>query len=255
MPISPFIRLRTCRPSNPDGLPLVAFGPRASIADTLILREIVPGWPTALATKVSNTDLADLASNTAPLAKLLQTIPQQWIIGTSSLRRRALLGAFNEKLKVEDCRGNVQRRLEKMEHGNYQGLILAEAGLQRLNLLHHSSLQLSPAQGWLPAPGQGVIALQANERNVTAMLAAQQLDDPAARQAVEIERRLAQMVGADCHAPFAALAHPVAGESVKGNCQLQAMMAKPDGQLRRGEAYGTWDQGSTLAEEVARQLT
>jgi len=129
------------------------------------------------------------------------------VVGTSSLRRQALLRHFAPNLTSVFLRGNVTTRLEKCKRGDYDAIIVARAGLDRLRLNPDPLLayDLSP-DGWLSAPGQGALAVEvrADDQELIEQLAS--LDHVPTRQCVELERGLLVSFGAGCSAPFSAWA-------------------------------------------------
>jgi len=128
-------------------------------------------------------------------------------VGTSSLRRQALQRHFAPNLTSVFLRGNVPTRLEKCKRGDYDAIIVARTGLERLKLIPDPlvTFDLSP-DGWLSAPGQGALAVEvrAGDQELLAQLAP--LDHAPTRQCVELERRLLVSFGAGCSAPFSAWA-------------------------------------------------
>jgi len=129
------------------------------------------------------------------------------MVGTSSLRRQALLRHFGPHLTSVFLRGNVSTRLEKCKRGDYDAIIVARAGLERLRLNPDPLLafDLSP-DGWLSAPAQGALAVEvrAGDQELLEQLAP--LDHAPTRQCVELERGLLVSFGAGCSAPFSAWA-------------------------------------------------
>lgn len=144
-------------------------------------------------------------------------------VGTSSLRRQCQLLARRPDLRVESLRGNVNTRVEKLDAGAYEAIILAAAGLQRLGLAHRITAELLPPD-WLPAPAQGVIGVQCREEDedTTALLAA--LDDEMARRVTRSERALSERLGGSCQLPLAAFAR-IRGAVI----ELHALVGSADG--------------------------
>ena len=138
----------------------------------------------------------------------LATLPQGATVGTSSLRRRAQLLAFRPDLKLENLRGNVDTRVAKAYDptGPYAAIVLAVAGLQRLDRDDDDISEIIDSSVMLPAPGQGAVAVQcrANDDRVLALLI--ELDDQATRVAVTAERAFLQHLEAGCRLPVAAYA-------------------------------------------------
>jgi hydroxymethylbilane synthase len=130
-------------------------------------------------------------------------LPSGAVIGTGSLRRRTQLLHFRRDLLMKDIRGNVDTRLRKLAEGEYDALVLAEAGLRRLGLERHI-VQVLPEEIMLPAPGQGAMAIETRADD-DAMHMAAGLDHPATHAAVMAERTLLAALEAGCLAPVAAL--------------------------------------------------
>lgn len=133
----------------------------------------------------------------------LDALPQGACVGTSSLRRQAQLRALRPDLVLRDLRGNVGTRLGKLDAGDYDAIVLACAGLERLGLAKRIRSRLA-APDWLPAPGQAAIAIEAREgqSQVLELLAA--LDDADTRMTVTAERSMNQALGGSCTVPIGA---------------------------------------------------
>jgi hydroxymethylbilane synthase len=161
------------------------------------------------------------------------------VVGTSSLRRRAQLLALRPELRLVDIRGNVDRRLRKLEDGEVDGVVLAAAGIARLGATPQSS-EVLPI---VPAPGQGCLAVQARADDEATREAAAWLDDPESRVAFEAERSVMARLGGGCALPLGALA-TVAGDSVR----LVALVATPDGsRIVRAESEAATPEGAAAA--------
>jgi hydroxymethylbilane synthase len=133
-------------------------------------------------------------------------------IGTSSLRRRAQLLRARPDLKCEPIRGNVPTRINQVEKGQFFGVILAYAGVERLGLIKKVSLCLEPTE-FIPAPAQGAIAVQvrADDSEIKRLLAA--VDDRDSRITADTERLVLHKIGAGCHAPAGVFAQ-IAGSDI-----------------------------------------
>ena len=144
------------------------------------------------------------------------------VVGTSSLRRRALYLRMDPAAEVRDLRGNVDTRLGLLRDGDVDAVILAAAGLDRLGLEpdHVSPL---PTDEMVPAPGQGALAVHTREGSDAAE-AAGALDHPPSRVAFEAERRVVELLGGGCRLPLGAYAE-WRGEAVR----LLAVVVRPDG--------------------------
>jgi hydroxymethylbilane synthase len=161
-------------------------------------------------------------------------LPLRARVGTSSLRRQAQLKALRPDLEVHGLRGNVDSRLRKLKTGEYDAVILAAAGLNRLDRTE-SLRQVLSADVMCPAAGQGALAIEirAGDGAVAQLLAS--LDDAPARATTECERALLRKLGGGCQVPIGALA-----EISDGVLHLQAIVANPDGsKLLRESRYGS----------------
>jgi hydroxymethylbilane synthase len=170
-------------------------------------------------------------------------------IGSSSPRRRAQLLRWRPDLRVVELRGNVDSRLLRVERGEIDAAILAVAGLERLGLADSIRMVLPPER-FLPAPGQGALALvaRAGDRRTAALLRA--VDHSATRRAVLAERAVASPLGGDCEAPLGVLAVERAGRLT-----LTADALSEDGRQRmRASTEGRASAGGALAHRLARRL-
>jgi hydroxymethylbilane synthase len=177
----------------------------------------------------------------------LAALPAGSIVGTSSLRRQALIAARYPQLVIKPLRGNLDTRLSKLDRGDYAAIILAAAGLKRLGLTRRIRAYLEPEDS-LPAAGQGAMAIEILSGNaagfdVRAMLAP--LNHTHTAQAVQAERKVSKMFGASCQIPLAAHA-TVDGDTL----HLRAMVATPDG---RRSAYAEASGPAALPEAVGEQ--
>ena len=132
-------------------------------------------------------------------------------VATSSARREALLAHYRPDLKVLPIRGNVPTRLEKVRQGFADALVLARAGLQRLNLEldDFAVFRLEPTL-WLPAPGQGAIALQVRSDRPDLLELLADLSTPEVAEAVRLERQMLELSGGGCHVALGAYAERTA---------------------------------------------
>lgn len=205
--------------------------------------ELEPGF--ALPAILARADAADaFVSNHHDN---LDALPQGARVGTSSLRRQAQLRALRPDLQLLDLRGNVGTRLGKLDHGDYDAIILACAGLERLGLASRIRSRLA-APDWLPAPGQAAIAIEARagQSGVLALLAV--LDDAETRLTVGAERAMNQALGGSCTVPVGAWC--VRGEH---GLHLRGMVGDAaNGKLL--QAQGSGDDPVALGRAVAGQL-
>jgi hydroxymethylbilane synthase len=179
----------------------------------------------------------------------LDALPLGARVGTSSLRRQAQLRATRPDLELLDLRGNVNTRLAKLDAGDYDAIVLACAGLERLGLAARIRQRLA-SPDWLPAPGQAAIAIEAraDQPAVLALLAA--LDDADTRVTVSAERAMNHALGGSCTVPVAAWC--VLGER---GLHLRGLVGDAaSGRLVRAEAGGPVDQPEVLGRAVADAL-
>ncbi len=170
-------------------------------------------------------------------------------IGSSSLRRQAQLKMLRPDLQVEPLRGNVNTRLEKLENGEYDAIILAAAGLERLELDHHISQQFSPAE-MLPAAAQGVLGIECLEDHAQLRAILALLNDATAAQTTSAERAIARVLQASCQSPVAAHAI-VTGDTLT----LTALVAHPDGSQSISDSVsGNASDAEALGEQLAARL-
>jgi hydroxymethylbilane synthase len=202
------------------GLELVAFSERADARDVL----------------VSRTDT------------VLLGLPPGARIGTGSLRRRVQLLEMRPDLTVEGIRGNVDTRLKKLQAGEYDALILAAAGLERLGLADRIAEYL-PVDQFVPDAGQGILAVQARMGSEAATLA-RAVDHQASRRAAGAERALVRALEADCHSPVGAHA------TIQGDLlRLLGMAASEDGRrLCRAAAEGSVTDAISLGRNLGLEL-
>ncbi|HXP17963.1 MAG TPA: hydroxymethylbilane synthase [Terriglobales bacterium] len=173
-------------------------------------------------------------------------LPNRARVGTSSLRRQAQLKALRPDLDIRPLRGNVDTRLRKLEAGEYDAVILAAAGLKRLNK-KECLRQEFPSTLMCPAAGQGSLAIEIRKDSVVREHVAF-LDDTAARITTTCERALLNCLGGGCQVPIGALA-----EIVGGRLHLEAIVAHPDGsEVLRESAEG--DDPVLLGEAVGQAL-
>jgi hydroxymethylbilane synthase len=179
----------------------------------------------------------------------LDALPGGARVGTSSLRRQCQLRSLRPDLQVVDLRGNVNTRVRKLQEGQYEAIVLACAGLERLGMDDLVTEVLRPPR-WLPAATQGTIGVQrrAGDDDVAAVLAV--LNDADAALRTRAERAVAAALQGSCQVPLAVFA-----ELDRGTMRLSGMVGMPDGsQLLRSQAEGPAAETDRIADEVARDL-
>jgi hydroxymethylbilane synthase len=164
-----------------------------------------------------------LVVNGRILAESLDDLPPGSRVGTSSLRRRAQLLSARPDLEVAELRGNVPTRLKKVDEGRVHAAILAAAGLHRLGAHQHITAYLD-APAWLPAAGQGAIAVQTRADDDTIRQLAEAMNDAPTMRAVRAERAFLAALEGGCQVPIGALAMQAADEAM-----LHGMIADIDG--------------------------
>jgi len=205
----------------PEGFCIAAVLPRANHADAFVGR---------------NGDKFD-------------TLPDGALIGSSSLRRQAQLKLMRPDVRIEPLRGNVNTRLAKLENGDYDAIILAAAGLERLGLQHYISQQFAPDE-MLPAAAQGVIGIECLESNAALRSILDNLNHKPTAQTTAAERAIARFLQASCQSPVAT--HAV----IDGmTMTVTALVAMPDGsESIRDVVQGAVGDAEQLGEELANRL-
>jgi len=179
----------------------------------------------------------------------LASLPQGARVGSSSLRRQAQLKLMRPDLLIEPLRGNVNTRLAKFESGEFDAIILAAAGLERLGLQHHISQQFTPDE-MLPAAAQGVIGIECLESNNELRAVLDKLNHAPTAQTTTAERAIAKTLQANCQSPVAT--HAVISDATM---TVTALVAMPDGsESIRDAVQGAADDAEQLGEELANRL-
>lgn len=181
----------------------------------------------------------------------LDALPAGARVGTSSLRRQAQLRARRPDLLVGDLRGNVNTRLAKLDAGEYDAILLACAGLDRLGFQSRIRARLLPPD-WLPAPAQGAIAVECRQDDAAAQALFAALDDAPTRACVEAERAMNRRLHGSCHVPVAGIA-VLSADGVQ--LHLQGLVGSvEDGRAVRAQAQGDARHPEALGIAVAEQL-
>ena len=179
----------------------------------------------------------------------LDALPAGAVIGTSSLRREAVLRARYPHLQIKSLRGNLDTRLKKLDEGQYDAIILAAAGLIRLEMKHRIRSVLTPEQS-LPAPGQGALGIEIPENNPDVAERIRALNHPETACCVRAERALSRALGGSCQIPLGGFAL-----LENGQIWLRGFVASADGQqMVEGEIRGPAEQDEALGTQLAAQL-
>ncbi len=181
--------------------------------------EVSPGFEIAAVTTRENPRDVFCSREYPSIAAL----PRGARVGTSSLRRQAQLKAVRSDLRIHPLRGNVDTRLRKLEAGEYDAIILAAAGLNRLGKTQLVR-QVIPAEVMCPAAGQGALGIEIRAGDAVTRQHLSFLDDAAARATTTCERALLNKLGGGCQVPIGAFA-----ELRNGRLHLEAIVADPDG--------------------------
>lgn len=172
------------------------------------------------------------------------------VVGTSSLRRELQIKEINPLVRIAMLRGNVQTRLRKLKEGQYDAILLAAAGLKRLDLLSEEGLHLEylDPETFLPAAGQGILAVEAKEGRFAEVLEA--IHCPEAALLLEAERSFLTAIGGSCNAPAAGLCR-----LEEGRLSMKVLYA-PDGtRMRKAEAKTELGQADlAAARDLGRSL-
>jgi hydroxymethylbilane synthase len=205
----------------PDGFCIAAVLERANCADALVTRD----------------------------DSRLDAIAEEACIGSSSLRRQAQLKILRPDLSVEPLRGNVNTRLAKLANGDFDAIILAAAGLERLELQQHISQQFTPDE-MLPAAAQGVVGIECLETNDSLRAILAKLNHGNTVLTTSAERTIARVLQANCQSPVAA--HAVITGDV---LSVSALVAIPDGSRSiRDSIAGAPEDAERLGQKLAHQL-
>lgn len=220
--------LKDLPPFMPEGLTLACVPTRENPADCLVL----------------NPDLSEDEGFRGELSLL----PLGAKVGTSSLRRRAMLLHLRPDLQIEDVRGNIDTRIRKLSDENFAAIVLARAGLNRLEVGDIRAHNL-PESWFVPAPGQGALAVQARTDDLDTRAILLALQDEATRNAVEAERAVVSVLNAGCSTPLGAIARAF-GDTLS----LHAAVLAPDGTRRVSVSVQGAGAPERIGERAARSL-
>jgi hydroxymethylbilane synthase len=185
----------------------------------------------------------------SPRAKTLRELPPGAVVGTASLRRQAIVKHLRRDLEVVPLRGNVETRLRKVEDGVVDATLLALAGLKRLGLTQ-AATSIFSAEEFLPAVGQGVVALEARADDATTRAALDAINHADTATALAAERAFLTVLDGSCRTPIAGYA-TLAG----GRLKFRGLVAKPDGSASFEAAReGAADDAAALGADAGREL-
>lgn len=181
----------------------------------------------------------------------LLSLPQNAVVGTASPRRESLMKSLRPDISITLLRGNVDTRLAKLQNKEYDAIVLAAAGLHRLQLTHHIRSYFAE-DFFTPAIGQGAIGIECREADQALQTLLQSLNHADTARCVTTERAVNKILGGDCHTPIGA--HAIIHDGVM---QLNAMIASLDGkQIYRAHATAALNDASEIAlgTRVAQDL-
>jgi hydroxymethylbilane synthase len=223
----------------PEGLAIAGVLPREDPHDAVVLSQ-------ASGARDQGAGAPGAVKNVEELREILGPSPS---IGTSSVRRIAQLKRLFPAGRFSPIRGNLDTRLRKLDAGGNAALVLAAAGLRRLGFESRISWKL-PSTLCVPAPGQGIIAIEIRDGNDAVRTAVSTITDPAAWAALNAERAVVEALGGGCQVPIGALASPD-GHAL----DLVATVISLDGDRAVfASARGKWDEAAVLGKHVAGQL-
>ena len=209
---------------QPDGLEIVAVSDRESPSDILIIKK-------------------DAFDPTKQLA-----LKEKAIVGTSSARRKAILNAFRSDLKIKDLRGNVPTRINKLREENYDAIVLANAGVSRLEIdLSEFQVEILKPQDFIPAPAQGVLGLQTRSQDKKTKEYVSKLNNSAVQSIINIERGVLNKLNGGCQLPLGVYA-----EKINGKYEVWAALGQKDGSLKRVQS--SFESEDNAADSIVTAL-
>lgn len=187
----------------------------------------------------------------------LDALPQGAVVGTSSLRRMALLRALRPDLRIEPLRGNLDTRLRKLDDGLYDAIVLAAAGLKRLGLQARVRMEFDPAV-MLPAAGQGALGIEVRTDRVDVIDALAPLVHHTTWLAVAAERAVSRAMGGSCSMPLAAYATLAQGvltiDAAWGDTEGRLPLVRVSLSGQVSDLASAADLGQQVAEVLQRQV-
>jgi hydroxymethylbilane synthase len=235
----------------PGGLTIAGVLPREDPLDAVVLPIRAVGRAQR-ARGEEQREKGDPALSPLPFAlvDLIAILGASPSIGTGSVRRVAQLSRVFPGARFAPIRGNLDTRLRKLDGGDHDALVLAAAGLCRLGMASRIAMTL-PASACVPAPGQGIVAIEIREGDDAVRQIVGGINDADAGAALEAERALVEALGGGCQTPIGALASAVDA----GTLELVAAVAALDGKrIVRASARGPRREAAALGASVGRQL-
>jgi len=255
----------------PDGLIVGAVLPREDPLDAIVLPQRIRLTAFAEATAVKkpdptyenttygNTSVAGSGeyvesgfSQTVEMSfnDVVALLGESPSIGTSSVRRIAQLTRLFPTARFTPIRGNLDTRLRKLDGGEYDAIVLAAAGLRRLGMASRISARVPPS-ACVPAPGQGIVAIEARKSDARVSAAVRLIDDRESHAALDAERAVVEALGGGCQTPIGALASTIAFDEL----ELVAVVVSLDGRRAiSGTGHGKPADARAIGASVGAQL-
>jgi hydroxymethylbilane synthase len=235
----------------PDGLTIAGALPRENPLDAVVLSHRAQGSGLrAREDPASSEALSPQPSAVTSIDELVALLGPSPSIGTGSVRRIAQLMRIFPGARFTGIRGNLDTRLRKLDEGAHDALVLAAAGLTRLGFASRISLSI-PAADCVPAPGQGIVAIEIRAGAARVRAAVARINDAAAADALAAERALLVTLGGGCQTPVGALASVIDGDQL----EMIAVVAALDGsRVVRGRARAPRRDAAALGARVGAQL-
>ena len=238
----------------PEGLRVGAVLPREDPLDAIVLPQMVRLKADPTTATYADPTTPPYAgsgfSRTMTIEDLVAALGQSPRIGTGSVRRIAQLIRLMPGALFEPIRGNLDTRLRKLDAGEYDALVLAAAGLRRLSFASRISMTLQ-SDTCVPAPGQGIVAVEIRADDEEVRRVVEAIDDPAASAALDAERALVAALGGGCQTPIGALASLDAA----GDLEIVAAVVSLDGSRAvRAKTHGHRGEAAAIGRRAAAQL-
>jgi hydroxymethylbilane synthase len=224
----------------PEGLVIAGVLPREEPLDAVVL-------PVRLEPDATGTRKAATVASVEDLVAMLGQSPS---IGTGSVRRIAQLTRLFPGARFTAIRGNLDTRLRKLDEGAHDALVLAAAGLRRLGFRERISYAL-PADACVPAPGQGIVAIEIRADDDAVREVVSRIDDPAAAAALSAERALVDALGGGCQTPIGALATPLDRDRIE---MIAVVVALDGSKAVRGRGDAPCAEAAALGARIGAQL-
>ena len=236
----------------PDGLVIAGVLPREDPRDAVVLPVMADGSG-LMADKTEIHQLLAISHQPSAITTiddLVAELGQTPSIGTGSVRRIAQLTRLFPGAQFKAIRGNLDTRLRKLDQGGHDALVLAAAGLRRLGFADRISYAL-PAAACVPAPGQGIVAVEIRGDDARTREFVSRLDDPAAGAALAAERALVEALGGGCQTPVGALATLIASDTIE---LVAAVIALDGSRAVRERRVGPRADAAALGAQVGAAL-